>query len=135
MLPKYAQVKEEICSWLNQGKIQPDEKLPTENELMQQFGVSRHTIRKAIGDLVSQGLLYSVQGGGTFVASRTAKSAMHSNKTIGVITTYISDYIFPSIIRGIESYLSEQGYSMLLTSTNNNTESERAALKTCCPKI
>nr|4EGY_A Chain A, Arabinose metabolism transcriptional repressor [Bacillus subtilis]4EGY_B Chain B, Arabinose metabolism transcriptional repressor [Bacillus subtilis]4EGZ_A Chain A, Arabinose metabolism transcriptional repressor [Bacillus subtilis]4EGZ_B Chain B, Arabinose metabolism transcriptional repressor [Bacillus subtilis]4H0E_A Chain A, Arabinose metabolism transcriptional repressor [Bacillus subtilis]4H0E_B Chain B, Arabinose metabolism transcriptional repressor [Bacillus subtilis]5D4R_A Ch len=68
MLPKYAQVKEEISSWINQGKILPDQKIPTENELMQQFGVSRHTIRKAIGDLVSQGLLYSVQGGGTFVA-------------------------------------------------------------------
>lgn len=65
MLPKYVQVKEEICSWINQGKILPDQKLPTESELMQQFGVSRHTIRKAIGDLVSQGLLYSVQGGGT----------------------------------------------------------------------
>lgn len=64
MLPKYAQVKEEISSWINQGKILPDQKIPTENELMQQFGVSRHTIRKAIGDLVSQGLLYSVQGGG-----------------------------------------------------------------------
>ncbi|AZV51495.1 GntR family transcriptional regulator [Bacillus halotolerans] len=129
MLPKYAQVKEEISSWINQGKILPDQKIPTENELMQQFGVSRHTIRKAIGDLVSQGLLYSVQGGGTFVASRSAKSALHSNKTIGVLTTYISDYIFPSIIRGIESYLSEQGYSMLLTSTNNNPDNERRGLE------
>ncbi|MEC1620513.1 arabinose utilization transcriptional regulator AraR [Bacillus mojavensis] len=129
MLPKYAQIKEEISSWINQGKILPDQKIPTENELMQQFGVSRHTIRKAIGDLVSQGLLYSVQGGGTFVASRSAKSALHSNKTIGVLTTYISDYIFPSIIRGIESYLSEQGYSMLLTSTNNNPDNERRGLE------
>ncbi|PSA97388.1 GntR family transcriptional regulator [Bacillus halotolerans] len=129
MLPKYALVKEEISSWINQGKILPDQKIPTENELMQQFGVSRHTIRKAIGDLVSQGLLYSVQGGGTFVASRSAKSALHSNKTIGVLTTYISDYIFPSIIRGIESYLSEQGYSMLLTSTNNNPDNERRGLE------
>ncbi|MGF7534250.1 arabinose utilization transcriptional regulator AraR [Bacillus mexicanus] len=129
MLPKYAQVKEEISSWINQGKILPEQKIPTENELMQQFGVSRHTIRKAIGDLVSQGLLYSVQGGGTFVASRSAKSALHSNKTIGVLTTYISDYIFPSIIRGIESYLSEHGYSMLLTSTNNNPDNERRGLE------
>lgn len=40
MLPKYAQVKEEISSWINQGKILPDQKIPTENELMQQFGVS-----------------------------------------------------------------------------------------------
>ncbi|MED4719151.1 GntR family transcriptional regulator [Bacillus atrophaeus] len=134
MLPKYVQVKEEICSWINQGKILPDQKLPTESELMQQFGVSRHTIRKAIGDLVSQGLLYSVQGGGTFVVSRSSKSAIHSNKTIGVLTTYISDYIFPSIIRGIESYLSEKGYSMLLTSTNNQTENERRGLENLLSK-
>ncbi len=99
MLPKYAQVKEEICSWLNQGKIQPDEKSPTENELMQ--AVRRQPPYHQKGDrrFGLAGSLYSVQGGGTFVASRTAKSAMHSNKTIGVITTYISDYIFPSIIR------------------------------------
>nr|MCX3330685.1 GntR family transcriptional regulator [Bacillus pacificus] len=73
-------------------------------------------------------------GGGTFVASRSSKSAIHSNKTIGVLTTYISDYIFPSIIRGIESYLSEKGYSMLLTSTNNQTENERRGLENLLSK-
>ena len=51
------------------------------------------------------------------------------NKTIGVITTYISDYIFPSIIRGIESRLNEDNYSLLLASTNNDISQEKKALE------
>lgn len=50
-------------------------------------------------------------------------------KTIGVITTYISDYIFPSIIRGIESRLNEDNYSLLLASTNNDIAQEKKALE------
>lgn len=50
-------------------------------------------------------------------------------KTIGVITTYISDYIFPSIIRGIESRLNEENYSLLLASTNNDVDQEKKALE------
>lgn len=89
MLPKYAQVKEEICSWLNQGKIQPDEKLPTENELMQQFGVSRHTIRKAIGDLVSQGLLYSVQAEAPLsLHARRNQPCIQTKRSVSLQRTY-----------------------------------------------
>jgi GntR family transcriptional regulator of arabinose operon len=46
-----------------------------------------------------------------------------------VITTYISDYIFPSIIRGIESRLNENNYSLLLASTNNDVAQEKKALE------
>ena len=52
-----------------------------------------------------------------------------SKKTIGVITTYISDYIFPSIIRGIERRLNEDNYSLLLASTNNDVAQEKKALE------
>ena len=42
---------------------------------------------------------------------------------------HISDYIFPSIIRGIENELRESGYSLLLASTNNDHELEKECLK------
>ena len=53
------------------------------------------------------------------------KNTIEQNKTIGVITTYLSDYIFPSIIRGIENELRKSGYSLLLASTNNRHELEK----------
>lgn len=105
-------------------------KIPSEAELRAQYDVSRHTIRQAISELVNQGYLIKQQGSGTFV-SDYYKNQENGNgkKTIGVITTYLSDYIFPSIIRGIEEELSKHDYSLMLSSTRNNVENERRSLE------
>ncbi|MBM7644456.1 GntR family transcriptional regulator of arabinose operon [Scopulibacillus daqui] len=134
MVAKYIQIQEEIKSWILEGLIEPNKKIGSESELMGKFGVSRHTVRQAIGELVNEGWLYRIQGGGTYVVDRFSDTKVHTNKTIGVITTYLSDYIFPSIIRGIESYLSQNGYTLLLTSTNNNIESEKKSLQNIITK-
>lgn len=52
---------------LSLGVYQPGEKLPSEPELMEQFGVGRSTIREAIRILANTGLLSVRQGSGTFV--------------------------------------------------------------------
>ncbi len=70
---------------------------------MKEFRVSRHTVRVAIGELVNEGWLYREQGAGTFCADRSTerpKDKGHDIYSVAILTTYISDYIFPSIIRG-----------------------------------
>ncbi|GGE25895.1 arabinose metabolism transcriptional repressor [Pullulanibacillus camelliae] len=136
MVAKYIQVKEAIKEWILEGKIIPGEKIGSESELMEQFNVSRHTVRQAIGELVHEDWLYRIQGGGTYCKDRqsTVDQKHIYSQTIGIITTYISDYIFPSIIRGIESYTSEKDYSLLLTSTNNNVELEKKGLQNVLTK-
>lgn len=129
-------VKETITEWITSGKVQPGEKIYSENELVKMFGVSRHTVRQAVGDLVHEGLLYREQGAGTFCSNKKEQtpSTIHTSNTngknIGVITTYISDYIFPSIIKGIESYLTAQGYSLTFACTDNDVEKEKQCLQT-----
>ncbi|PGT90183.1 MULTISPECIES: GntR family transcriptional regulator [Bacillaceae] len=129
---KVGMVKQKIKEWINEGKVLPGEKIYSENELVKMFEVSRHTVRQAVGDLVHEGYLYREQGAGTFVANRRteAKRMPPTGKNIGVITTYITDYIFPSIIKGIESHLSQQGYSLTFACTDNNPEKERQCLET-----
>ncbi|WP_066188513.1 MULTISPECIES: GntR family transcriptional regulator [Gracilibacillus] len=131
MQTKYSIVKDSIKSQILDGTFQAHQKIHSESELMKQFGVSRHTVRLAIGDLVSQGWLYREQGAGTFCAdrSREQNQTSGSQKRIALITTYVSDYIFPSIIRGAESYLSQNGYQVSLFSTNNDHEKERMFLE------
>lgn len=131
--PKYLQLKNEIKGWIRSGKFQPGGKIPSELELADQFGFSRQTVRLAISELVHEKWLYKVQGKGTFL-SHTPPGQDADSHIIGVITTYISDYIFPSIIRGIESHLGPKGYSILLVNTNNDCEKEAAALKTVMEK-
>lgn len=129
-LAKYQIVYEEILTRISNGEYKTGEKIPPESQLMEFFSVSRHTIRQAISALVNDGVLEKVQGSGTFVLELERKQRSHAkNKTIGVITTYLSDYIFPSIIRGIEEELRSNGYSLLLASTQNNPEHERESLE------
>ncbi|WP_026567990.1 GntR family transcriptional regulator [Bacillus sp. UNC41MFS5] len=133
---KYNMVKEKIIEWITSGQVMPGEKIYSENELVKKFVVSRHTVRQAIGDLVHEGWLYREQGAGTFCSSQKSHQKLPENKiqntnskNIGVITTYISDYIFPSIIKGIESYLTEQGYSLTFACTDNDIEKEKQCLQ------
>lgn len=67
MMPKYYRVKEELKALIDQWKRQDGEPIPSERELIEQFGVSRITIRRAIDELVKEGFLYKVQGKGTYV--------------------------------------------------------------------
>ena len=130
MIAKYKQVKQEILSWIHSSKLLPGSQLPSENDISEQYKVSRQTVRQAIGELVQEGWLYRIQGKGTFVSNEPGiKLVSNSTQTIGVITTYISDYIFPLIVQGIESELSSRGYRLVLSSTDNDRGKERECLE------
>src|SRR5699024_172426 len=88
------------------------------------------TVRLAISELVNEGYLQKKQGAGTFVSNRFVNGQTNATKTIGLITTYVSEYIFPSIIRGVESELSQEQYSLMLSSTHNNVQREKMRLET-----
>ncbi|MEK4566333.1 GntR family transcriptional regulator [Alkalihalobacillus sp. FSL R5-0424] len=130
MQTKYSKIIEVVKSRILDGTYIPHKKIGSESMFMKEFGVSRHTVRIAIGDLVKDGWLYRSQGSGTYCADRTIeKLTVNSPKNIAIITTYISDYIFPLIIRGAEPYLAEKGYQVSLYSTNNNVETEKKVLE------
>ncbi|MBO4457761.1 MAG: GntR family transcriptional regulator [Butyrivibrio sp.] len=124
---KYNQIKEKLKALILEEEIKPGEKMPSENVLSERYGVSRQTVRKAISDLVNEGYVYAVQGSGTYCsdASRFKKDS----KDIAVVMTYLSDYIFPKVISGIDSVLSDNGYSIVLKHTNNSRTREIKCLE------
>lgn len=67
MAPKYFIVKNKILEMIDKEEIDSNGMVPSERELMQMFGVSRITAKKAIDDLVREGYLYRIQGKGTFL--------------------------------------------------------------------
>ncbi|MFJ7724692.1 GntR family transcriptional regulator [Neobacillus sp. NPDC097160] len=68
VIPLYHQLMERLKGSIENGQWSPGDKIPSENQLMDQFGVSRNTAKKAIEELVQVGSLYRIQGKGTFVA-------------------------------------------------------------------
>ena len=67
-MPLYFQVAESIRNKIAQNVYRQDEPIPTEIQLQEEYGVSRETVRKAVNDLVAEGLVEKVRGKGTYVA-------------------------------------------------------------------
>ena len=67
------QIAEQIKASILDGRLKADDRLPSEHELADQFGVSRPTIREALKRLAAQNLVHSRRGpaGGTFVRRPT----------------------------------------------------------------
>jgi DNA-binding GntR family transcriptional regulator len=70
--PKYAQVVAEIKRRIEQGDYPPGTLLPSEHQLVQDFGVSRPTIVKSLSALRQDGWIDTQQGRGSFVRGRPA---------------------------------------------------------------
>jgi GntR family transcriptional regulator len=66
-----AQVAADIETDIDSGTIAPDTRLPTELELAEQYGVSRVTVRRAIGVLRERGKVVTVHGRGTYTAKHS----------------------------------------------------------------
>ncbi len=119
---KFGRIVSEIKGQINRGKYQVGQKIPSENELAKKYGVSRQTVRKALSSLQEDDYITAVHGKGTFVKQRIFHSS--TTKNIAVITTYMSDYIFPRVIQGINRELSDAGYNVILKNTNNSRTAE-----------
>lgn len=67
-IPKYLQLKEHLLERVRHGEWQIGQQLPSESDLCEAHGVSRTTVRMAVGELIRDGILVTEQGRGTFVA-------------------------------------------------------------------
>lgn len=70
MLPLFQQVKTHIVQRIENGEWASGSRIPSEKQIVEQFGISRSTVHRALRELTVEGYLVRIQGVGTFVASR-----------------------------------------------------------------
>jgi len=124
---KYSRLAEDLRGMILEGKIQAGEQLPYENVLSARYQISRHTVRKALSILENEGYIYAEHGKGTFCSELVRHTKTYRN--IAVVTTYLSDYIFPRVIQGIDGVMAENGYTILLKNTRNSRKAEARCLE------
>lgn len=73
-IPLWSQVLEDLRARLADGEF--DDRFPTDQELMDSYGVSRHTARDAVRRLADEGLVDRERGRGTFVRSRSIEQPL-----------------------------------------------------------
>jgi GntR family transcriptional regulator, histidine utilization repressor len=82
MLPLYVQVKDHILGNINSGAWAAGSRVPSENELVESFGISRMTANRALRELAGDGYLARVPGVGTFVKEQAARTSMMELRNI-----------------------------------------------------
>jgi GntR family transcriptional regulator len=75
--PIYKVIESDIKTKINQGELRSGDLVPSENELKDQYNVSRMTVRQALNNLVNDGYLYRHKGKGTFISQRKIEKNIH----------------------------------------------------------
>ncbi|MBN2322906.1 MAG: GntR family transcriptional regulator [Spirochaetes bacterium] len=107
--PKYIQLVEILRQHIVSGLVKGGDKLLSENELRNKYGVSLTTVRKCIDILRNEGLIQRVQGVGTFVVDRPVKRSLekvlsftHNMQQVGLVPT--TDVLEKKILRATNTY-------------------------------
>jgi GntR family histidine utilization transcriptional repressor len=80
--PLYARVKDHILANIRSGAWEAGRRVPSENELVESFGISRMTANRALRELTAEGFLSRVPGVGTFVKEQPALSSLMELRNI-----------------------------------------------------
>lgn len=153
-LPLYMQIQDYFKERIASGQLRTNDKIPSEKELMERFGVSRITVANALVQLAKDGWIQRIPGRGSFVAEmpederrdRTATASearglgegaheasgdrrpgegAAARKRIGLIIPTVQDFFAIRLISGVNEVLKTHGYDMYVALSNNEIETER----------
>ena len=124
-MPKYEQLKQILRQKIKNKEYKLDHAIPSERQMPDIFNVSKHTVVRAVADLVQEGILYKEQGRGTFVKAIISKKEKKKNaKIISFIVHNINDYLISEICRGVEAAAKEKDYRVIVSNSSCSIEKE-----------
>lgn len=129
---KYRIILDDLQKKLENGVLQAGDMLPTENEFMQKYQVSRTTVQRALGILVGSGEIYRVPGKGTFV-SKTVSENEEVDKELcpegnfAIILPYHSPIIVKYLV-GAQTYFNRHHANLTIHFSDYTYQSEKVLI-------
>ena len=127
--PLYKQIYEDIFNQIRSGKLKVGDKLATQHELVKIYDVSLITVKKALSDLISEGILFARVGKGSFVARLPSKIDHKKHLTVAYILKDLDNPYYQNIVSSIESNLSNNDCNMMLYSSDNRRDREEQKIR------
>ena len=120
------QVRSILQEEIEAGVYLPNQRIPSERALAERYRISRASVREAIAEMISSGVLYRAGGRGTFVAeNRTPEPAAppaHPRQLGFWISSEIFHFVqsgYTRILTGVEDVFRSQGYALDFHSVND----------------
>lgn len=120
---KSAEAQQKIWDYIKLNNLQPGDRLPSENQLVEYTGLSRVTVRRALSALRQDGTIYVIEKKGSFLSE--AETNYPAQIPIVLCHDEGSSRIM-EIFKGAQDYLSTKGSQAIFSMTNRNSEQERA---------
>jgi DNA-binding LacI/PurR family transcriptional regulator len=130
-LPLYIQVREDIRSQIEAGKLLPGDRLLLEQALTEQYAVSSVTVKRALRDLAQEGFVVRIKRKGTFVSPRKSDrpDSKPRTKTLALIIPDIEDLFLSEIYRGLAEVARRAGYAVSILSSDREIKKERENIR------
>jgi LacI family transcriptional regulator len=131
--PLYQQVADDIRRKIGSGAMPVGHQLMPHRELAASYGVSVVTINKALSGLVTEGVVTSRVGRGTFVADRfgTAASAKRG-EMIGFVLRDLNSPFFSLVAHSAQQAADAAGYGLVLSASSNRLDREEEQIRRFC---
>lgn len=137
-IPLYEQIYKDVSEAITSKKYSPGDKLPSEKELAEQYGVSRITSKKALEILSEEGKITRIAGKGSFVAKiqneKEAEECMPGKppesmgdgqvRLVGVLMEGFGACFGMELLNSIERECRNQGFAMILRCSDGSIERE-----------
>jgi DNA-binding LacI/PurR family transcriptional regulator len=121
---RYKEIKNLLAAEI--AKLNSNDRLPSRAKLCKKFDTTRTTLDRAMNELVTEGLLYSRGGSGTYVAD--ADLSIHKGNW-GVIVPDVRETVFCGIVRGVENVAQSYGINIILCNSDSNLEKQEQYIK------
>jgi LacI family transcriptional regulator len=128
-VPLYRQIADSIRADILAGRLARGERLGSHQELVRHHGVSLITIKRALTELIREGLLYSRVGKGTYVSAGPPGIAFASHRALGLVLSDLRSPFFSMIVQSIEEHASHAGFSLLLSNSSDQMDKEERQIR------
>ena len=130
--PLYQQIADHLLERIEQHVLRPGDRIPTEQEISEAFGVSRITAVRAVKELEAKGLVSRTKGKGSFV---TSQSSWHNSTVSGPTRLSVVSLVLPfqemlalGVLVGVEHVVKTGGYHTSLRNSTADIAHEREIL-------
>jgi GntR family transcriptional regulator, arabinose operon transcriptional repressor len=130
--PLYRRIYDYLSEEISSGRLGSGDRVPSEKELCERFGVSRITAQKALELLAEEGAISRFPGKGSFVSDQGAKGgavAPLPAQAIGFLIPSFSDAFGTALVCSIEEACAKLGYFLILKRTRESAAEEAAAIE------
>lgn len=125
----YQPLKKNLIRQIEAGRLKRGDCILSEKRLVQRYGISNKSVRKAIKELVEEGYMLAIRGKGVFVVEDYKKKNAVNADTIGVVVSDLAVSFHTEIVRGIEHEAERNGCQIILGNNDNNAKKEEMYLR------